>query len=631
MQKGENFNHPSEGTAIRVAPIKRIEDINAIASLLSMHPRNLALFTLGVNTSLRPRELLNIRVDDVAALGPMDALEVRETRTGKVRSITLSHACIDSIRHLTRSREEKETKDPVPADLLFKGRRGPLSVSTLNNLVKKWCLEIGLKGNFGGHSLRKTYGYQQLFRFGLSVKELMAEFNHSKKQQTFEYLCLGPERIRFLEKQTGRGWRRSSHGAMKKQGRTIERTASDLRDSEEIYRVLFENARDGIVLLDTEARVVAVNEANRRIFGWTREEVMGKSILELGILPLEEERRYLEDMTLPMTDDASVGIWEDEIIRKDGTRAFVEVNVNLVKEAGKPIGLLSIIRDVTDRKYMERALQESEEMKRALLNATTDAVMLLDREGIILDINAAYADKFRMRVDEIIGLCFWDLIPSNVHAIKEHIERVIAAGKSIRFEEEYQGEWMDNIVYPVSDIEGTVSRVAIFSHDITMRKKSEETLRRHRDHLEEMVKERTINLEQTNTALKVLLRRRDEDKTELEDKMVLNVKELVLPFLEELKNSPLKDEQKALAGVMEYNLNDIISPFVKALSSNYYNLTPTEIQIANLIKQGKSTKEVAGHLKISARTIDIHRYHIRKKLGINNKKTNLRTHLLSIN
>ncbi len=404
-----------------------------------------------------------------------------------------------------------------------------------------------------------------------------------------------------------------------------------MRDSEGIYRVLFENASDGIVLIDTEARVLEVNEANGKIFGWTREEVLGKSIFELGLLPQEDEKTYFEDMKLSIKDYSTDGIWETEVIRKDGTRAFVEVNVNLVKEDGKPIGLLSIIRDVTDRKRMEQALQESEEMKRALLNATTDAVMLLDLEGDILDINTAYADKFGRGIEELIGLYLWDLIPSDVQGLKENIDSVIQKGNSLRFEAEYKGAWTDNIIYPVSDMQGNVLRIAIFSHDITTRKQAEEALLRHRDHLEEMVKERTINLEQTNTALKVLLKRRDEDRIELEDKMVLNVKELVLPFLEELKKRRLNEGQEALAEVIEYNLNDIISPFVRKLSSKFYNLTPTEIRIANLIKQGKVTKEIAEQLKISPRTIDIHRYHIRKKLGINTKKANLRTHLLSIN
>ncbi len=631
MQKGENFNHPSKGAEIRVAPIRGSRDIETVKHLLSGHPRNLALFTMGINTSLRPGELLNIRMDEIIGLEPMDALEVKDARTSKVRRITLNHACIDSVRNLIRSLKGKGGKDPSPADLLFKSPRGPLSVPTLNNLVKKWCSGIDLIGNYGGHSLRKTYGHQQLFRFGLGMEELMAQLNHSKKQQTIEYLCLGSEDLKRLDQKAEPNGSRLSHGASEIHIRGSKKTESDFHDSQEIYRVLFENANDGIVLTDNEGKVVEVNEANGRVFGWTREEVMGKSVFKLGLFAPEVEKGYFEQMKNSFTEGSREGIWESEAIRKDGTRVFVEVNVNSVRKDGKPTGLLSIIRDVTDRKRMEQTLQESEEMKRALLNATTDAVMLLDLEGHILDINASYADKFGRQVDEIISLRLWDLIPSGVRNIKENIDRVIATNKSIRFEEEYRGVWADNIVYPVSDMQGNVSRVAIFSHNITTRKQAEETLRRHRDHLEELVKERTVNLEQTNTALKVLLKRRDEDRIELEEKMVLNVKELVLPFMEELKNSRLNDEQKTLAEVMEYNLNDIVSPFVKALSSKYYNLTPTEIQIANLIKQGKSSKELAEPLKMSPRTIDIHRYHIRKKLGINNKKTNLRTHLLSIN
>lgn len=189
---------------------------------------------------------------------------------------------------------------------------------------------------------------------------------------------------------------------------------------------------------------------------------------------------------------------------------------------------------------------------------------------------------------------------------------------------------MDSVLYPIQDMQGNVSQVAVFSQDITKRKEAEASLLQHRDHLEELVKERTLNLEQTNTALKVLLKRRAEDKTELEEKMVLNVKELVLPFLEELKQSRLNDTQKAIADILEHHLNDIMSPLVKTLSSKYYNFTPVEIRIANLIKQGKATKEIASHFNSSSRTIDHHRYNIRKKLGINNEKANLATHLLAM-
>lgn len=630
VRKGENFNHPSRGAAIRVFPIKRREDVGAIRSLLAHHPRNLALFTLGTNTSLRPGELLDVRVGQVLGLKPMDTIEIKGARTGRTRRVPLNHACQESLQAFLGSLREKEQGEPQPAEFLFRGRRKRLSISTLNNLVKTWCREIGLAGNFGGHSLRKTYGYAQLFHLGLPVGELMRQLHHSNKQQTFAYLCLDPGERRALRRETVTGLT----GFIPRGGPDVSAdsggTGEGLHGREELYRVLFENANDGIVLTDTEARVVEVNEANGRIFGWKREEVIGKNVFGLGLLSPAEAETYFKQLQLSFEQGRNVGMWEGEAIRKDGTRVFIEVNVNVVKRDGTPTGLLCVIRNVTDRKRMEKALQESEEMKRALLNATTDAVMLLDREGIVLDLNTAYADTFGRQARELIGSQLWDLLPDDHQGWKARIERVIRQAKHLRFETEYRGKWADNIIYPVSDGQGQVCRVAIFSHDITASKQTEESLRRHRDHLDEMVKERTARLEQTNTALKVLLRRREEDKIELEDRMVLNVKELVLPFLEDLKKSRLNDEQAALGEVIEDNLRDILSPFVRTLSSRFYHLTPTEIRIANMIKQGRSSKAIARQLNLSPRTVDIHRYHIRRKLGIGTKKTNLRTHLLSL-
>ena len=104
-----------------------------------------------------------------------------------------------------------------------------------------------------------------------------------------------------------------------------------------------------------------------------------------------------------------------------------------------------------------------------------------------------------------------------------------------------------------------------------------------------------------------------------------------MPFLEKIKASRLDDRQKTLVEIMESNLNDIVAPFAKSLSTRYLNLTPAEMQIANMVKHGKTTKEIADTLFLSTRTIESHRDSIRKKLGIKNKKANLRTHLLSYN
>ena len=130
--------------------------------------------------------------------------------------------------------------------------------------------------------------------------------------------------------------------------------------------------------------------------------------------------------------------------------------------------------------------------------------------------------------------------------------------------------------------------------------------------------------------MRVLLKKRDEDRTELEEKVLCNVKELVLPYLEKLKRTGLNQRQTTFAGILESNIDDIISPFLRRMSSRYLNLTPAQIQVAILVRQGKRTKEIAELLDLSPKTIEDHRKNLRKKFGLKNKKANLRTQLLSI-
>ena len=130
--------------------------------------------------------------------------------------------------------------------------------------------------------------------------------------------------------------------------------------------------------------------------------------------------------------------------------------------------------------------------------------------------------------------------------------------------------------------------------------------------------------------MRVLLKRRGEDKRELEENVLSNVKELVVPFLEKVKNSQLSPKQLTYINIVESNLNEIISPFLRNLSSKWLHLTPTEIRVAHLIKEGKTTKETGEMMALSLRTIETHRKNMRKKLGIEKNKGNLRSHLLTL-
>jgi DNA-binding NarL/FixJ family response regulator len=158
------------------------------------------------------------------------------------------------------------------------------------------------------------------------------------------------------------------------------------------------------------------------------------------------------------------------------------------------------------------------------------------------------------------------------------------------------------------------------------RKAAEEALKKR----EQALELKTRSLEEANTALKVLLQRREEDKADLEEQVLANVRKLILPYLENLKHLKLNENQMAQVEIVEQNIREIVSPFLRNLTSTYLDLTPREIQIANLVKEGKTTKEMTDILNISATAVDFHRKNLRAKFGIKNKKTNLMAFLSSL-
>jgi len=195
-----------------------------------------------------------------------------------------------------------------------------------------------------------------------------------------------------------------------------------------------------------------------------------------------------------------------------------------------------------------------------------------------------------------------------------------------------QAEPYGYIVKPFQDRElKACVEVALF------KKEMEKALKEAHHELERRVKIRTRDLEiktksleEMNTAMKVLLKKREEDKTEIENNVLTNVKELVMPFVDKFRETQLDDQQKTFLSIIESNLNEIISPFTRKLSLEFLNLTPTEIQIANMTKHGNTSKKIAKIMNISPRTVDTHKKNIRRKIGLEGKRANLRSYLLSL-
>ena len=272
------------------------------------------------------------------------------------------------------------------------------------------------------------------------------------------------------------------------------------------------------------------------------------------------------------------------------------------------------------------ALQKCEDRFQALLNASSDSALLLDTKGTILAINDAAAQRLQKSVAQLIGKNVYDMLPPQLASRrKARVNKVIRSGKGCRFRDQRNGIAFDNTVYPVLDKRGKVTQLAIYGRDITRQKKAEKQLKQR----EAALNSRTHELEEVNSALKVLLKQRETDKTEMEEKVLFNVKELVLPYTQELKKTRLETKQRAYVNVLQSNLQSIVSPFAYRLSSKHSGLTPTELRIANLVKEGHTAKESAQILNVSVRTIEFHKKGIRRKLNLRNKKVNLRAHLLS--
>jgi DNA-binding CsgD family transcriptional regulator len=285
-------------------------------------------------------------------------------------------------------------------------------------------------------------------------------------------------------------------------------------------------------------------------------------------------------------------------------------------------------------------LSFSEDLARTVLDAISAHISILDQSGVILETNRAWRnfsinsgmpEDYDYRGINYLDIC--DKTTGEDVEIARNVAEGIRAVIAGEIEEllldypchsEDSKHWYYMRVIRMSNQEPV--RVVVSHEEITELKLIEEELRKSREELNEQKQ----SLEEANIALKVLLRQREDDRLELEKKVLSNVKELVLPYVEKLKNSRLRPKDKTLAEIIETHLNDIISPLLQKFSHAKILLTPQETQVASLVKDGKTSKEIADILNVSEATINFHRKNLRDKFGLKGKQANLRSYLLSI-
>ena len=246
-----------------------------------------------------------------------------------------------------------------------------------------------------------------------------------------------------------------------------------LRESEEKYRTLIDRATDGICVVQ-DSIIKMCNRYVTEFWGGSVEEILGRPFTDF-VHP-DALSEIVDSYNRRMAGESTPSIYETKLKRKDGSIFHAELNAGIISYEGKPADLI-IIRDMNERKKAEDALRESEATARALINAPTDSVILMDIHGKILALNETAAIRFGRRSNELVGVLADDLLPKELaRSRRALVTQVIEKKQMVRFEDERDGRWYDTVAYPILSETGEVIKIAIISRDITERRNIWEAL-----------------------------------------------------------------------------------------------------------------------------------------------------------
>ncbi|MEK6775432.1 MAG: PAS domain S-box protein [bacterium] len=453
------------------------------------------------------------------------------------------------------------------------------------------------------------------------------------------------------------------------QNERLKKAQLESRELQSKISEFYDQAPVGYFIFDNNGIILEANRTAADMLGVERKKLIKQPFI-YNLEKNEADEFYLHQTKVAASGERQA--CEIKISKKNGAHFHGLLESMPVPVNGDGVSQFhSVLIDITVRKESEEKQRAIEDRYRLFFKAANIGLCLVDLEGQFYKVNTKMSEMVGYSIETLESMKEIEIThPEDMHTSQNFINRILS-GKmnNAEFEKRYfhqQGrivpcylcislirDLKGNPLYFFTQVQDTTE---IRQYQDALRHANEELGRRMREsapvltnghklikqeitgrtqeqqtqeEIEHELKHQSICLEDLNTALKVMLEKKDEVKKELEENVLCNIKHLIAPSLNELKSKKLDERSSALLSILETNLNNISSSFSCRLSSRYLNLSPTEIQVADLIKNGKSTKEIAELGCKAYATVEFHRKNIRKKLGLE-RETNLRTYLSSI-
>lgn len=417
----------------------------------------------------------------------------------------------------------------------------------------------------------------------------------------------------------------------------LRRSHITLEESRDRYFDLFEFAPIAYITVNEQGLITEANFTSSKLLGVVRKKLINRPFSRYIVGEcINEFHLYLSNLHHePICKNC-----DTQIKCEDGSYRYVHIETSPVKSESGVMTLRITLIDITERKLAEEQLAIA-----ATAFEAQEGIMVTDANNLIIRVNKAFSHITGYNEKEVIGK-----LP-NIFKSNEHDALFYESmWQKIRLNNYWQGEiWnkrKNGEIFPammtitaVTSPKGTVTHYVGSFLDITLQKQAEKVLLNAREHLEDQVEKTVAELMQAkveahevNTALKVMIKLRETEGAEAKDLLIQELKQEVMPFLQSLKNNSREPKQVRLLSALDANLQRLISSYGSSsgISSLYKNLTPKEIQIASMVREGIPTKTIAATLSLSAETISVHRKNIRKKLGLESKGDNLRSYLIAL-